>query len=56
MPMQTTAVRPPLNLPRAGVATGPQATTAVPPPMTALRTAPSTALAYGASGSDARPY
>ena len=54
--MQTTVVRPPLNLPQAGVAAAPQPSTAIPPPLTALRTAPSTALAYGFAGSDSRPY
>jgi hypothetical protein len=54
--MQTTVARPPMNLPQAGVAAAPQPSTAIDPPLTALRTAPSTALAYGATGSDARPY
>jgi hypothetical protein len=56
MPMQTTAVRPPLALPQAGVAAAQQPNTAVPPPLNALRTSPSTALAYGATASDSRPY
>lgn len=55
-PLQTTAVRPSMNLPQAGVAAAPQPSTAIDPPLTALRTAPSTALAYGATGSDSRPY
>jgi hypothetical protein len=54
--MQTTVVRPPMNLPQAGVAAAPQPSTSLSPPLTAMRTAPSTALAYGATGSDARPY
>lgn len=58
--MQTTAVRPPLALPQAGVALAPQPSTAIIPPPTLLATPtvalPSTALAYGAGGSDARPY
>jgi len=55
-PMQTTAVRPPLALPQAGVYAATQPQTSISPPLTAIRTAPSTALAYGAQGSDARPY
>jgi hypothetical protein len=54
--VQTTVVRPPLNLPQAGVAAAPQPSTAIAPPMTTFYTAPSTALAYGATGSDSRPY
>jgi hypothetical protein len=56
IPMQTTAVRPPLALPQAGVAAAPQPSTAIAPPLTAMRTSPSVALAYGAQGADARPY
>ena len=56
VPMQTTVPRPSLNLPQAGVAAAPQPSTAISPPLTAMRTSPSVALAYGAQGSDSRPY
>lgn len=61
MTMQTTAVRPPLNLPQAGVAAAQQPATAIQPPIAALANAPavtlpSTAMTYGAGGADSRPY